>query len=71
VAPRPCGLGSGSRTWARRKMITVAVSHSPTPRIVQAPPANGLQVAGAVIAIAFALAAAVLGYRIIRGGRGL
>jgi hypothetical protein len=52
-------------------MITVAVSHSPTPRIVQAPPANGLQVAGAVIAIAFALAAAVLGYRIIRGGRGL
>jgi hypothetical protein len=52
-------------------MIAIAVTPRPSPSQLQAPPANGLQVAGALLAIAFALAAAVLGYRIIRGGRGL
>lgn len=44
---------------------------SPTPTVLQAPPAGPLEVAGAIVAIALALAAAILGYRIIRGGRGL
>lgn len=43
----------------------------PSPTIVDAPSASGLEVAGALVAIALALAAALLGYRIIRGGRGL
>lgn len=43
----------------------------PSPTVVQAPPASGLEIAGALLAIVFALAAAVIGYRIIRGGRGL
>ena len=38
---------------------------------LQAPPAGPLQTTGAILAIVFALAAAILGYRIIRGGRGL
>ncbi|MGI8407741.1 MAG: hypothetical protein ACR2L3_04450 [Actinomycetota bacterium] len=37
----------------------------------RAPPPGPAQTAGAVLAIAFALAAAVLGYKILRGGRGL
>jgi hypothetical protein len=52
-------------------LIAIAVSPRPSPTHLQAPPPDGLQVAGALLAIAFALAAAVLGYRIIRGGRGL
>ncbi|MGI8707181.1 MAG: hypothetical protein ACR2LG_03095 [Actinomycetota bacterium] len=44
---------------------------SPTPTSLQAPPAEPLEIAGAILAIALALAAAILGYRIIRGGRGL
>jgi hypothetical protein len=44
---------------------------SPTPTVLQAPPAEPFEIAGAVVAIALALAAAILGYRIIRGGRGL
>ncbi|HEX2235047.1 MAG TPA: hypothetical protein VHK89_02125 [Actinomycetota bacterium] len=44
---------------------------TPTPTVLRAPPASGLEVAGAVLAIALAAAAGVLGYRIIRGGRGL
>lgn len=35
------------------------------------PKAEPVEAVGAVLAIAFALAAAILGYRIIRGGRGL
>lgn len=46
-------------------------SPSPSPSIIEAPPASGLETIGAVLAIALALAAAILGYRIIRGGRGL
>jgi hypothetical protein len=43
-------------------------SPSPTFRV---PPADPLQTIGAAVAIVLAVVAAVLGYRIIRGGRGL
>ena len=43
---------------------------SPSPTF-RAPPADPIQTIGAGVAIALAVAAAVLGYRIIRGGRGL
>jgi hypothetical protein len=46
-------------------------STRPSPTVVEAPGASGLEVAGALAAIALALAAALLGYRVIRGGRGL
>ncbi|MGH2818028.1 MAG: hypothetical protein ACRDJS_06160 [Actinomycetota bacterium] len=52
-------------------LVTLAQSPSPTPTILESPPADPLQVAGAVVAIVLALAAGILGYRIIRGGRGL
>jgi hypothetical protein len=52
-------------------LITLAQSPSPSPTVLESPPADPLQVAGAVIAIVLALVAGVLGYRIIRGGRGL
>ncbi len=45
-------------------------SPAPTKTIVP-PPASGLETIGALVAIALALAAGILGYRIIRGGRGL
>jgi hypothetical protein len=51
--------------------VLVAPTPTPTPTILQAPPADPLQAIGAVVAIALALAAAFIGYRIIRGGRGL
>lgn len=37
----------------------------------RAPPADPLQTVGAAVAIVLAVIAAVIGYRIIRGGRGL
>lgn len=43
---------------------------SPSPTF-RAPPADPIQTIGAALAILLALGAAVLGYRIIRGGRGL
>ncbi|HEX3326379.1 MAG TPA: hypothetical protein VHV50_05240 [Actinomycetota bacterium] len=52
-------------------LIAIAVRPSPSPGRLQAPPPDAFQIVGALLAIAFALAAAVLGYRIIRGGRGL
>lgn len=48
-----------------------AATPSPTPTVVDLPSADPLQTAGAVIAIVLALVAGILGYRIIRGGRGL
>lgn len=48
-----------------------AASPSPSPTVVDLPAADPLQTAGAVIAIVLALAAGILGYRILRGGRGL
>ena len=68
MAPGPRGVGAMSAGPAA--MIAIAISPSPSPGL-KAPPADGLQIVGALLAIAFALAAAVLGYRIIRGGRGL
>ena len=35
------------------------------------PPADPLQAVGAIVAIVLCVVAAVIGYRIIRGGRGL
>ena len=51
--------------------MLVAPTPTPTPTVLQAPPADPLQAIGAIVAIVFALAAAFIGYRIIRGGRGL
>lgn len=51
--------------------LWLAQTPAPTPTILRAPPPSGLEVAGAIVAIALALAAGILGYRIIRGGRGL
>jgi hypothetical protein len=48
------------------------VSPSPSASYVfDLPSAEPAEAVGAVVAIALALAAAILGYRIIRGGRGL
>jgi hypothetical protein len=58
-APAPVGI------------VLIAPTPSPTPTVGRAPPADPLQTIGALVAIVFALAAAVIGYRIIRGGRGL
>jgi hypothetical protein len=44
---------------------------SPSPTILQTPPADPIATAAAIIAIVLAVAAGVIGYRIIRGGRGL
>lgn len=53
-------------------MIAWAQSPSPSTSFVFDPPAAGpAETVGAIVAIALALAAAILGYRIIRGGRGL
>ena len=52
-------------------LLALAPSPSPSPTSIQAPPADTLQTVGAIVAIAFALIAGVIGYRIIRGGRGL
>jgi hypothetical protein len=49
----------------------VTPTPTPTPTVLQPPAADPLQTIAAVVAIAFALAAAIIGYRIIRGGRGL
>ncbi len=50
----------------------VAQTPAPTPTApLRAPSADPIQSAAALIAIALALAAGILGYRIIRGGRGL
>lgn len=51
--------------------LLLAQTPSPSPTVVDLPAADPLQTAGAVIAIVLALAAGILGYRIIRGGRGL
>ncbi|HEX2240862.1 MAG TPA: hypothetical protein VHJ82_06965 [Actinomycetota bacterium] len=52
--------------------LWTAQSATPAPvQTLQPPPSDPLTSAGAVVAIVLALAAAVLGYRILRGGRGL
>lgn len=56
-------------------LLFLAQSAAPSPTasrtIIQAPPPSGADIFVAVVAIVLALAAAVVGYRIIRGGRGL
>jgi hypothetical protein len=52
-------------------LLAIAPTPSPSPTSLQAPPADTLQAVGAIVAIVFALVAGVIGYRIIRGGRGL
>ncbi|HYI44482.1 MAG TPA: hypothetical protein VE174_03345 [Actinomycetota bacterium] len=49
----------------------LAATPTPSSTTVQAPPAGAFETVAAVVAIALALGAAILGYRIIRGGRGL
>jgi hypothetical protein len=44
---------------------------SPSPSIVRPPSAGALESALAILAIVLALVAGIIGYRIIRGGRGL
>jgi hypothetical protein len=51
--------------------LVFAPTPSPSPTMLQAPPADPIQIVGAVVAIVFAIVAGVIGYRIIRGGRGL
>jgi hypothetical protein len=51
--------------------VLPAPTPTPTPTVLQTPPADPLQTIGAVVAIVFAVVAGVIGYRIIRGGRGL
>lgn len=57
-------------------LFVLAVTSTPTPfptptGPIQAPPADAIQSIGAIVAIGLALLAAVVGYRIIRGGKGL
>lgn len=52
-------------------VIETLTQPSPTPTVMRSPPAGPLETIGAVFAIVFALAAGIVGYRIIRGGRGL
>ena len=52
--------------------MRVAQTSFPSPSgILRTPPSDPIETIGASVAIILALAAAVLGYRIIRGGRGL
>jgi hypothetical protein len=58
-------------TSAKATPLVSSPRPSPSATTLQAPPADTFQTVGAIVAIAFALAAAIIGYRIIRGGRGL
>ena len=51
--------------------MSLVLAQTPSPTPVPLTPPGGLESAGAIVAIALALAAGVLGYRIMRGGRGL
>ncbi|MFN2587663.1 MAG: hypothetical protein ABR613_06065 [Actinomycetota bacterium] len=56
------------------RVIPWLVAQTPSPSasfVVDPPPAGPAETVGAVAAILLALAAGILGYRIIRGGRGL
>jgi hypothetical protein len=55
----------------RRSLGVIAPTPTPSPTVLHAPAADPFQTIGALVAIAFAVAAAIIGYRIIRGGRGL
>ena len=51
--------------------LWLAQSPRPEPTILQKPPASPFDTIVAIVAIVLALGAALIGYRIIRGGRGL
>ena len=62
----------GDRGRVMNMALQIAQTSIPSPSaIFQAPASDPIQAVGASVAIILALAAAVLGYRIIRGGRGL
>lgn len=65
------GVLAAADSNAMIALLLAAASPSPSPTVIDLPAADPLQTAGAVIAIVLALAAGILGYRIIRGGRGL
>ncbi|MBA2273972.1 MAG: hypothetical protein H0W21_08760 [Actinobacteria bacterium] len=52
-------------------VVVIGVKPTPSPTGLKAPVADGLQTAGAILSIVLALAAGVLAYRVIRGGRGI
>ncbi len=55
-----------------KQVGVVLAKPTPSPSgSLRAPPADPLQTAGAIVSIILALAAAVLAYRVLRGGRGL
>ena len=62
--------GAGAAHPATTGLVVAKPTPSPSGSL-RAPPADALQAAGAIVSIALALAAAVLAYRLIRGGRGL
>lgn len=65
-------MAAARRQGIVRALIEMAQTSLPSPSpTFRAPPADPIQTIGAGIAIVLALAAAILGYRIIRGGRGL
>ncbi|HEX2196619.1 MAG TPA: hypothetical protein VHJ76_06810 [Actinomycetota bacterium] len=53
------------------RVITTPLPSPSATFVFDPPSADPVQTVGAIVAIALALAAAILGYRIIRGGRGL
>lgn len=52
-------------------LIVSTILPSPSPSVFTPPPADPIQTIGAVVAIVLALVGGIIGYRIIRGGRGL
>lgn len=63
---------AGDRDRVVNMTLQIAQTSIPSPSaIFRAPPSDPIEAIGASVAIILALVAAVLGYRIIRGGRGL
>ncbi len=52
-------------------VIAQTPSPTPTRRVIDPPPADPFVTIAAIVAIVLALAAGVIAYRVIRGGRGL
>lgn len=52
-------------------VMAQTTSPRPSPSVFTPPPADPIQTVGAVVAIVLALVGGIIGYRIIRGGRGL
>ena len=62
--------GDGDRIVNLTMQLAQTAFPSPS-GLLRTPPSDPIETIGASVAIILALAAAVLGYRIIRGGRGL